>query len=918
MTKNKTPPSEIDRLRHRAETQLQEQLTQAGQPPPTAAETLRLVNELQVNQIELELQNHALLEMRAELEQRVEKYADLYDFAPLGYFTLAADGTIQEINLAGAALLGQDRSYLIGRRFGLFVSAATQFTFNAFLAATLIGTSRQTCEVVLDPAGLPPRFMRLEGIGAVSGTSQQCRIAAIDITERKQAEAALQQSEIFVKDILDSLSAHIAVLDTQGTITLVNAPWRRFAEQNGGNVSCQVGANYLEVCRQVLAGDDRAEAQAALQGIHKIISGAQICFKLEYPCDSPTESRWFAMSVFHLSGTRQGVVIAHEDITERKQAEQTLRQYQYMVSAMTDSVALVDQNYIYQVVNEEYLRRSGKKYDAIVGHSVADVLGEEVFQNLIKEKLDRCLAGDTFRFQEWLDFQKKGRLFLDVTFSPYCDEQGARSGIVVSTRDITAVKLAEQAWQVSKARFRALVELLPYGVQESDLTGRVTFANAALERLHGRCEEGVVGRFIWDFLADDTERGSLRDYLQFLVREQPPPTTYFSKDRHTNGSVIDCQIDWTYLYDAHGQVRGFLSVITDITQRKQTEEALRLSAANLLALIENTDDFVVSRNRDGRVIVFNSLFAQIVRELFGIEATPGIRTTDYMPEMQKAYWENIFSQVLAGKKHREEFTWSLGGNTYYYEISLNPIRVQNEIIGFTEFTRDITERKRVEQALRDSLAEKETLLCEVHHRVKNNLAAMISLLELQRAMQIDVAALSLLNELSGRVKAMSLVHEMLYHSDTLNRIDFHAYLQALIEYLRRSFDLHDAIRIDVAATGVWMSLDTAIPCGLIVNELVINALKYAFPEHQPRPGANTCHIDITVTWADSAYTLIVADNGVGLPADLDWTTTKTLGLRLVRMLGQHQLQGTLELGRTGGTCVALRFGARHQNRSVMS
>ena len=84
-------------------------------------------------------------------------------------------------------------------------------------------------------------------------------------------EVALQQSELFIKDVLDSLSAHIAVLDTQGTITLINAAWRRFAEQNGGNVSCQVGANYLEVCRQVLAGDDHAEAQAVLQGIHRII-----------------------------------------------------------------------------------------------------------------------------------------------------------------------------------------------------------------------------------------------------------------------------------------------------------------------------------------------------------------------------------------------------------------------------------------------------------------------------------------------------------------------------------------------------------------------------------------------------------------------------------------------------------------------
>ena len=293
MKKNQPPPSEMDRLRRRAEARLQDQLTRFGQPPPTATETVRLVHELQVHQTELELQNHALLEMRDQLEQRLEKYADLYDFAPLGYFTLAADGTIQELNLAGATLLGQERSRLIHQRFGFFVSTDTLAAFNTFLAATLIGASRKTCEIVLSPEGSPPRFMRLEGIGMVSGADHQCRVAAIDITERKQAEMARQQSELFTKDVLNSLSVHIAVLDAQGVITLVNAAWRRFFEQNGGDASCHVGVNYLNVCRNALAGDDSAEAQAALQGIYTVISGAQVCFHLEYPCHSPGRQRWF-------------------------------------------------------------------------------------------------------------------------------------------------------------------------------------------------------------------------------------------------------------------------------------------------------------------------------------------------------------------------------------------------------------------------------------------------------------------------------------------------------------------------------------------------------------------------------------------------------------------------------------------------
>jgi two-component sensor histidine kinase len=111
-----------------------------------------------------------------------------------------------------------------------------------------------------------------------------------------------------------------------------------------------------------------------------------------------------------------------------------------------------------------------------------------------------------------------------------------------------------------------------------------------------------------------------------------------------------------------------------------------------------------------------------------------------------------------------------------------------------------------------------------------------------------------------------------------------------------------------------MDLDSAIPCGLIVNELVINALKYAFPGRRPRPGASTCEITVTATRDGAACTLTVADNGVGLPAGLDWAITRTLGLRLVRMLGQHQLGGQLELDGACGTRVSLRFGSRQETQ----
>jgi PAS domain S-box-containing protein len=220
------------------------------------------------------------------------------------------------------------------------------------------------------------------------------------------------------------------------------------------------------------------------------------------------------------------------------------------------------------------------------------------------------------------------------------------------------------------------------------------------------------------------------------------------------------------------------------------------------------------------------------------------------------------------------------------------------------------ERLDVEAALRTSLAEKEVLLKEVHHRVKNNLAAIMGLLDLEGQAMDDEPARTALAELSTRIRSMALVHEQLYQSENFSRIDFQEYLEALVAHLRSSYERSGDIHVSVIAVGVVMSLDTSVPCGLIITELVTNALKYAFPEGRVHPGAGGCKIAVSAEWDGSAYTLSVADNGVGLPAGMDWMNTKTLGLLLVRMLGQHQLQGQVELDRTGGTTFRLRFAPR--------
>jgi len=219
---------------------------------------------------------------------------------------------------------------------------------------------------------------------------------------------------------------------------------------------------------------------------------------------------------------------------------------------------------------------------------------------------------------------------------------------------------------------------------------------------------------------------------------------------------------------------------------------------------------------------------------------------------------------------------------------------------------DITLLKLTEEKLIATLSEKDILLREVHHRVKNNMAAIIGLFDLQRQTMDDLHSQTILVELSSRVRAMSLVHEKLYRSESLSQIDFQDYTQSLLSHLRTSFGSPD-VRCEIDAHGVFLPLDMAVPCGMIINELITNALIDAFPQERSGGMEEAAYIWVTLRQDQDRFILSVADNGVGLPPGFDWHTTKTLGLSLVRMLGQHQLGGRYQVDQTHGVRFTLTF-----------
>jgi two-component sensor histidine kinase len=246
-----------------------------------------------------------------------------------------------------------------------------------------------------------------------------------------------------------------------------------------------------------------------------------------------------------------------------------------------------------------------------------------------------------------------------------------------------------------------------------------------------------------------------------------------------------------------------------------------------------------------------------------------------------------------------------GLDDYVIKAAAHYVRIPAAVTRALRRAEERVAKRRADADLFKALAEKELLLRELYHRVNSNMQIMSSLLDLQARSVTDPAAAEMARVSQARIRAMALVHERLYRADDLTQISFSDYVQDLIAELFSSHGVDPRriqVRLDIETDGNMIPVDTAIPCGLIINELLSNAVKHAFPggrKGQVRIGLNPS--------GKSVYTLCVADDGAGLPAGLDVTGLNCLGLQLVFGIGRQQLNGTVEILREKGTEVRITF-----------
>jgi len=338
------------------------------------------------------------------------------------------------------------------------------------------------------------------------------------------------------------------------------------------------------------------------------------------------------------------------------------------------------------------------------------------------------------------------------------------------------------------------------------------------------------------------------------------------------------------------------------------DRALLNSPDPLAKILDLADDAIISVDEEQRIILFNQgaerIFGYTNQEVIGqpldvllpasLAAIHHGHIRDFAASHVTARRMGERGEIRGRRKDGGEFP---------AEASISKVGV-NSTSMFTVILRDVTQRVAAEEKIKASLREKEALLKEIHHRVKNNLQVVTSLLGLQSRAAADEQTRKMFQESQNRIHSMALLHESLYQSNNLSMIDFPDYIRQLASHLFHSYGVRaDRIHLQTNLDELYLNLDSAVPCGLIINELVSNSLKYAFPDGRQ----GEVRIELR-EHSDGFARLMVADNGVGLRSDIDWNTARSLGLRLVRSLAE-QLGAKIEVRSNIGTEVQLIFAA---------
>jgi len=471
------------------------------------------------------------------------------------------------------------------------------------------------------------------------------------------------------------------------------------------------------------------------------------------------------------------------------------------------------------------------------------------------------------------------------------------NGGEMKSNDFNEIENLKSELDKTKRNFRLFFDESPIPYQSLDENGNFLDVNPAWCDSLGYSREEVVGKNFAEFLTPGYAEHFKDNFKGFKVAGEIRGVEFQMKCK--DGTLIQVSYDGNIGYDESGKFKQTYCMFQDITERKKAEKEIEESHNSLKATINAIPDLLFEVDEEGQFYDYN---APITDELYvSPKKFLGKKVSEVLPpEAADKIMEALKEASEKGKHQGMTYKLVFPDGTRYFELSIAK-KPDDSLKRLIALVRDITQRKESEQKIKQSLQEKETLLKEIHHRVKNNLQVISSLLNLQSEYVKDKNDQELFRESQTRARSMALIHEHLYQSTDLRSINFDDYIKILVYDLYNTYGCRpDNIELKLGLEPIMLDINTAIPCGLILNELMSNAIKHAFP------GDNKGKIQVNFHQKDHELILTVKDNGIGFPEDMGFETTDSLGLKIVNTL-INQIEGELKINSQEGTEIIVTF-----------
>lgn len=721
-----------------------------------------------------------------------------------------------------------------------------------------------------------------------------------EVAERIKAQRELQESEKYIKNIINSSLDMIMASDALGCITeFNNAAQVTF----GFNSSEVIGkpfdflyANYVEFEKVSKQINDIGLFTGEI--LNKKKNGELFTSFLT------------ASKIFSEDGSLLGYVGVSRDVTEIYKAQEKLRQseelYRDLFENTTEFIQSVDANGRTLYVNTPWKEALGYDESEIEFQDCLYFIHPDTTTHYTSVK-NQVLSGIQVDNVEFAFITKdKRKILVEGNMSA----KKNREGKIIATRgifrDVTERKQAEKTIKLSEERYRAIYDQAFLGIARLNLNGKYIQANQQMCEMLGYAEDTLIKKSIYE-VALAEEKLLVESVIGQLIQGEIKKHTAETRLKSNDGKTLYCNQTLSVITDTNGKPDYLVSICEDITEKKKIQAKINEQAAKINAIFNSSSHLIWSVDKNISLTSFNKNYADAIFNLYGVipqvQENKNAEKIKFASDEYHDFWNKKYEEAFNGKPLQFE-TRQLDkrGNLVVREIFLNPIfKDENKIEEISGIAHDITEKKLAEERMKESLQEKEVLLKEVHHRVKNNLQVISSIMNLQSSYIKDNYTLEMLRKLQNRIKSMSFIHESLYQTAAFSNIKFSEYIITLTQNLIHSYRIYSGlIELKHDVEEIYLNLDTSIPCGLIVNELVSNALKYAFPQNKKG-----------IVWVklkvhNDLVTLVISDDGVGLPEGFDFRNTESLGLQLVTSLVE-QINGEIFCENKNGTKFTVTF-----------